>query len=177
MQENQDQPDARNAQRSNILLWRLAVMAQERGESAQDVARQIKVSYPYFMALLRGQRPIENASKEVLTAIANYLGISVAQAYVWAGVLRAEDFFSPKSLQTEMADLYRHMMSNPEFGTYVPTPDEWRSLPTTTKVLIAALYERATGERFLSALMVPGLGDAPRNDSGRAQRGERAILP
>lgn len=151
----EDKPHEGAEPSANLLLWRLTVRARERGHSAHDLAHVLGISYPYLQALLRGARPIEGASKTVLSAMAEYLGVSVAQAFVWAGVLVAQDFFYQPTLENNLARLYDAMLNDSEIGPFTPPPEKWRDLPGDIKVFIAALYERASGRRFLDPVKIP----------------------
>lgn len=146
---------ARPSDSANLLLWRLTVRARERGHTAHDLAHALGISYPYLQALLRGERPIAGASKSVLSAMAAYLGVSVAQAFVWAGVLVAEDFFYQPTLQNNLSLLYDALLHDSDVGPFAPPPEKWRELPDDIKVFIAALYERASGRRFLDPVKIP----------------------
>lgn len=147
--------DSTKEPKNNILIWYLTREIAERGWTIHDAATAIEVSYPYLQALLRGQRPIAQASKSVLAAMANFLDIPVAQAFIWSGALTAEDFFRKRSLDTEMSNLYEQMLESEDFGAYMPTATAWASLDNNIRVLIAALYERVTGKRILSPVTVP----------------------
>lgn len=145
----------------NLLIWKLTQLAQQKGDRLTDVADKLGISYPYLSALLRGTRPITQASKSTLAAMAHYLDVPVAQAFVWAGVLTSEDFFQPKRLESDLETLYAALLSHPDFGAYAPTRARWAALDTPTKVLIAALFERASGQRFMAEISVPVYEQAP----------------
>jgi transcriptional regulator with XRE-family HTH domain len=147
--------DSAKDPKNNILIWYLTREIAERGWTIHDAATAIDVSYPYLQALLRGQRPIAQASKSVLAAMANFLDVPVAQAFIWSGALTAEDFFRKRSLESEMSNLYEQMLESEDFGAYMPTATAWTSLDINIRVLIAALYERVTGERILAPVTVP----------------------
>ena len=139
----------------NILLRLLAHTMRNSGDSLQSAAAKLGISYPYLQALLRGQRPVERASKPVLAAISSYLDIPVAQAYIWSGALMAEDFFRQPTLASELDALYEKLLHSTEFGAYAPPPDQWGALDTNVKALIAALHEKASGDRVLEPVCVP----------------------
>ena len=155
--QHQHQPSGSDDHRNggNLLLWSLARKRRDSGDSLQSAAAKLGISYPYLQALLRGQRQVAQSSKPVLAAIANYLDIPVAQAYIWSGALTAEDFFRKPTLASELDALYETLLQSAEFGAHVPTADQWRALDTNLKVLIAALYEKASGVRILEPVRVP----------------------
>ena len=150
--DHKSRDDHRNG--GNLLLWRLARRMRDSGDSLQSAAAKLGISYPYLQALLRGQRPVAQSSKSVLAAIASYLDIPVAQAYIWSGALTAEDFFRKPTLVSELDALYEKLLHSTEFGAYMPTTDQWGALDTNVKVLIAALYEKASGDLVLEPVRV-----------------------
>lgn len=148
-------PSGQDGAGQNLLVIMLTRQIAAREWTLHDAAAALGVSYPYLQALLRGQRPISQASKTVLAAMAEFLDIPVAQAYIWSGALTAEDFFRKRSLDAELRGLYERLLAHPDFGAYAPTTQEWAALHPNLRILIAALYERATGERVLSPVSVP----------------------
>ena len=139
----------------NLLLSLLASKMRECGDTLNSSAAKLGISYPYLQALLRGQRPVAQASKSVLAAISDYLDIPVAQAYIWSGALTVEDFFRKPTLASELDALYEKLVHSTEFGAYMPTADQWGALDANVKVLIAALYEKTSGDRVLEPVRVP----------------------
>lgn len=141
--------------RSNILVARLTATMRERGDSNAEAAKSMDVGYAYYMALLRGERPIQDASKSHLAKFAKYLGVSTAQAFIWAGALSASDFFYEKSVAQELHAVYTHMLSNDQLAHLAPSKMMWDNMPLDQRILIAGLYEQATGLKFLSRVKVP----------------------
>ena len=143
-----------NKQSSVNLLCLLARKMRDSGDTQKSAAAKLGISYPYLQALLLGQRPVAQSSKSVLAAIASYLDIPVAQAYIWSGALTVEDFFRKPTLASELDALYEKLLHSAEFGAYMPTTDQWGALDTNVKVLIAALYEKASGDLVLEPVRV-----------------------
>ena len=136
--------------RQNLLVRALWSCMDRRGHSIHDLADALGVTYGYLLSIARGERPMHSVSRDILTKAAEYLQIPLAQVYVWAGVLAAEDFYNSRSLAFELDALYEDLKNNTGLNFFVPTKEEWDNLPARPKLTIAIMYESLRGKFFLS---------------------------
>lgn len=80
---------------ANLLAQRINVRRLESGQSLADLTIELGVSYSYLVSVLSNAERARSISREFVVRIANYLNVSVAQVYIWAGILTAQDFFEP----------------------------------------------------------------------------------
>lgn len=138
-----------------VLMEALTDAAAIRGETPAELASHLNIGYPYMMALMRGSRPTSELPRKTLEAAADYLDVTVAQAYIWAGALHPTDFISKPRMRKEMATLYRALQDHDDWGGFCPTKAEWARLPDTSRTLIALLFEQVIGTQYLSRTHIP----------------------
>lgn len=132
------------------LINQLWTTMKSRDETPADLAHQMGITYAYLMALARGERPIDHASRPVLTAAAAYLKLPVAQAYLLADALLPEDFAYTPDIEEKFERIHELMLRDPVWCGYAHAPKEWKRLDAKTKLLIGLLYERAGQTKFFS---------------------------
>ncbi len=133
-----------------VLMEALTDAATIRGETPTELGAHLNIGYPYLMSLMRGSRPTSELPRKTLEAAADYLDVTVAQAYIWAGALHPTDFISKPRVRKEMATLYRALQEHDDWGGFCPTKAEWAKLPETSRMLIALLFEQVIGTQYLS---------------------------
>lgn len=131
------------------LMAVLAARASDENLANADLAEKIGVSYPYLMLLLSGGRDTRNLSRKMLMNCASYLGIPVAEAYLLAGVLEPTDFVCNESFEQMKWPMYDAIASNPLYGPFMPTRQEWHSLSDPLKLLVIFSFEQATGIKLI----------------------------
>lgn len=129
------------------LLWNTM---KARGEAPADLASQLGITYAYLMALARGERPIDHASRPVFVAAAKYLKLPVAQTYLLADALFTEDFAYEPDLDEKFDRIHQSMLNDPVWCGYAPSQKEWRLLDKKIKMFLSLLYERNGQTRFFS---------------------------
>lgn len=134
----------------NLLLRALWSCMERRGHSIHDLADALDVTYGYLLSIARGERAVNTVSRDILMRAADYLQLPLAQVYVWAGVLAAEDFYNSRSLAYELDALYEDLRNNIGMNFFLPTKEEWDDLPARPKLTIAIMYEQLRGKTFLS---------------------------
>lgn len=149
-------PGYKKSKRTNVttpkpvLMEMLADAASIRGEAPTELATHLGIGYPYLMTLMRGARSTSELGRETLEKAAEYLDATVAQVYLWAGVLHPLDFFSKPRIRKELATVYRALQEHPDWGGYCPKKTEWTKLSETSQTLIALLFEQVVGRTYLS---------------------------
>ena len=135
------------------LAQRIEIRRAELGQTYAEVPGMLGMSYSHFSTLMSNSSRIKTLSHEKMTAIAKYLNVSLAQVYVWAGVLTAEDFSTPNALEGDLERAFRAMQTDPN-DLLCPTSSEWQSLSQEMRVFIVGLYEWASGSNYLAPLRV-----------------------
>lgn len=138
--------------RRPVLMEMLTEASKMRGQTPHELAHALGIGYPYLMALMRGSRPTATLEREKLVQAADYLDVSVAQAYIWAGALSPADFFSRSTLNKELGTLYLAIRNHPDWGPYCPDQKEWDAIDDDNrmKLMLALLFEHVTGNQYLS---------------------------
>ncbi len=140
---------------NNILVNKVLTTMRERGQTPIEASAAMEVGYSYFMALLRGERRMADASKQTLSKIARYLKISTVQAFFWAGAILPEDFLVEEDVEALLNKAYQAMLRDSRVAHLAPPVSEWNGLTTNAKILIASLYGMATGTEPLPSAQIP----------------------
>lgn len=123
---------------------------------AFDFAKAINVSNSYWRAL-GITKAFGDASGDILRSAAKYLNFPVLTVYMLADVLDAEDCFSPENLQAELEAGFAAMRSDPQFGPYSPDVQGESQLGLRTKISMVLMFEKISGQEFLSKTTVPAV--------------------
>ncbi len=112
------------------------------GIQTQEMCDLIGISKTYFVSLVNGNKRTESITAPTLRKIAKFLGRSLVEIELVAGVKSPEDFFSDTDLNSSLFSVYRMMNADPSINQYLAiTSREWNDLPQNIQVLIAILYE------------------------------------
>ena len=137
-----------------LLMSALARCAQERGQTAPEMAEELGYSYPYINLLLSGARRVDQASEDFIHSCAAYLGVPKAAALMMAGKLQATDFFSPGDFHAGLVDAaMRYIESDPSWAPLVTA--ELRHASAASKLCLVKMYEAATGKTLLAGQFDP----------------------
>ena len=147
--------DARSMKRpGGVLMAALVRCAQERGQTAPEMAEELGYSYPYINLLLSGARRVDQASEDFINACATYLGMPKAATLMMSGKLEARDFFGPGDFHAGVMDAaMRYIESDPAWTSLVTA--ELRHASVASKFCLVKLYEAATGKRLLDGQFDP----------------------
>ena len=153
----------------------LARCAQERGQTAPEMAEELGYSYPYINLLLSGARRVDQASEDFIHACAVYLGVPKAAALMMSGKLQATDFFGPGDFHVGLLDAaMRYIESDPSWAPLVTA--ELRHASAASRFCLVKMYEAATGKTLLAGQFDPhALGrelDRVHAESARMDSGE-----
>ena len=133
------------------MLWQKMTVADE---TPRELASHLKISYVYLMALARGVRPIEKADRAVYVTAAKYLQLPVAQIYLLAGALSAEDFVLKEQLTSKINNTIEQMRIDPKWCGYVPPKAAFSKTPESVKTLLCLVYEDASKQSVMSSVLV-----------------------
>jgi hypothetical protein len=139
---------------TNNLIVQALNQANSRGDSKNTLAELVGMTYVYFMALARGERPVDQMNRKYFVGFANYLQIPIAQAYLLGGALLPSDFLVKETAPALMGNVFTRMRSDSQWGGFVPTNAALSELDNDTKHLICLLYERLVGTSSINSVYV-----------------------
>jgi len=139
----------------SALMSKLWEQAAANNESLPELAGKLDISYPYLMALARGERPTEKMDRAHLVSAAKYLNLSVGQVYLLAGTLLPEDFIFEPTKDEKMQHALAAMRNDPLWTAYAPNEKVWKHADPSVKLLICLLYERAARTSFFDGTEAP----------------------
>jgi len=128
--------------------------SQRRKQTIRELATHIDISYPYLMALARGERPAETMNRKVVVSFSDYLSIPVAQAYLLAGALKPKDFLVESTAESKLARLFTQMRTDKVWCGFMPSDAGLASLDSDVQILIGLLYEQVTHMSGLSSVCI-----------------------
>lgn len=131
------------------LFEKLRAHRDRRGLSNEVIARRLGMSVHTLQAHFSG-RAIKRIDPELVRAIAKEIGIAPLQAFLLAGVVKADDLIESGSIDARLELVAKMLREDPLYFGFAPG-EEWESLPRQTRILIALLYEQATCQHILSA--------------------------
>ncbi len=123
--------------------------AEEQGISSVDFAGMIGLSPSYTNSLMGGSRPWDGTDRATKLKIAKFLGVPLINVLMLAGIVEPSDFMCDDSIDALLDSAYIAIKSDKTWGGLCPSKEEWASLPSATRILIAILYERATEKEIL----------------------------
>lgn len=142
-------------QTPSALMSRLWEQAAANNESPPELADKLDISYPYLMALARGERPTEKMDRAHLVSAAGYLNLPVGQVYLLAGALLPEDFIFEPTQEEKMQYALAAMRKDPLWTAFAPNEKVWKHADPSVRLLICLLYERAARTSFFDGTEAP----------------------
>jgi transcriptional regulator with XRE-family HTH domain len=107
-----------------LIAW-MQEQARARGDTAQEMCKQLGVTFGYIAQLRSGHRKLSGISDDFATACARYLGVPTIVVKLLAGRISLQDFDVPSLTQEEVLRLaVIRMQSHPrarELLTVDPT--------------------------------------------------------
>lgn len=138
------------------LMSRLWEQAAANNESLQELADRLdNMSYPYLMALARGERPTDKMERKYLVSAAKYLNLPVGQVYLLAGVMSPEDFIFEPTKEEKMQHVLAAMRNDPLWAAHAPSEKVWQHADPSLKLLVCLLYERGARTSFFDGTETP----------------------
>jgi hypothetical protein len=139
----------------SALMSKLWEQAAANNESVMELTDHLDMSYPYLMALARGERPTEKIDRAQLVKAAEYLKLPVGQVYLLAGALTPEDFIFEPTKDQKMQHALEAMRNDPLWAAYAPSKKVWQETLPSVQLLICLLYERAARTSFFDGTEAP----------------------
>lgn len=132
------------------LMTQLWNKMRQNGHNSHTASHSLGCSYPYLMALIRGERPSAGMSRQLMLNIATYLGVPPVHVFIQAGAMETSDFFVIEELPGKLSRLHDVMRSDPKWMSHMPSRKEWDSLGEKAQILIGLLYENCGGFLLMS---------------------------
>jgi hypothetical protein len=135
-----------------LLSW-LMLEGSKRGMTTVELAKELGVTFGYFIQLRDGIRSSAHISREFSETCAEFLGLPRISILIAAGVVRRSDFYADAwdlSYRVDRAIAYMRG----DHGSELVVPKSLDDADLETKLLIIQLYERLTG-----MLLVPDRAD------------------
>lgn len=132
----------------SALMSKLWEQAAVNNDSLPELAEKLDMSYPYLMALARGERPTDKVERKHLVMCAKYLNVPVGQVYLLSGALLPEDFIFEPTKEENIQHVLKAMRNDPLWTAHVPSEKVLKHADPSLKLLICLLYERAARTSF-----------------------------
>lgn len=135
----------------NALVMRLKSKMERDGFVLSDLSKRLHVSTSYLSLIFRGLRPTSGLSVHIHRRIADYLGISPANAFLMSGIMELSDLSSEETLPQKLTRARELMLLDQRWVGYVPTNGVWEKLSQDVQMLICLLYEDAGGHKIFES--------------------------
>ena len=123
------------------------VYLSQHDMSIKDAAAKLGLSYIHVASLLNGTRRFSGLAQDSQKRIAKFLGISKIQFFVLCGMLSPKDLL-PNNSTDSLSETMQQIQSDPTLQMFAPSKAEIETASESVKVLLAALYEKATSKSF-----------------------------
>lgn len=129
----------------------LRAKMERDGLSSVELAERLGIGQSYLSQLLRGVKRTQTAGESLLRACAKYLGVPPVTAYLLAGKLKAEDFFSvtPKEWDVSIDNALFTLSQSHFAANAAVTHEHLRQSTDPLKLLLIHLFENATSTTLL----------------------------
>lgn len=144
------------------------------GMGATEFATMIGMSPSYTSSLLNGSRPWDGTDRKTKEKVAKFLGIPLISVLMLAGIIEPKDFVFDDSIDTSLDNAYGGLKTHPVWGAFC-RKEEWNSLPMNTKILVALLYEAATGNEIIKKSRMIQVVEKAK--ATRKPRGAKPVAP
>lgn len=138
-----------------LLMAMLFGRAQQLGQTGQEMALELGVTYGFIGQLRSGVRQTCNVDDRHLLRMAEYLGVPKVVVLLAAGKLNVDDFFEDDSCFSDgiLNAALQIMAQDPVCG--IPLPADAYKASYELKVYLITLYEATTGRRILRTRWLP----------------------
>ena len=133
------------------LIRALNARAAILGMDPRAVARELDMSYSYFIMMANKPSRFAGINRRFMRNIARFLGINTVMAYQYAGFLEEEDLNVEVTVDLLLAKSREDMERDPFYGIYVPDAQEWNKLSLYLRLLVHAMYSEVQDLRIKSA--------------------------
>lgn len=151
------------------LIRVLLAESTRRGDTMDQMARELGVPYQRIAEWRRGETNVANAKRSVLRAAARYLEVPTAFVFCLAGVITVEDVLTPSDAAAP--DRFRRLLgdlrTDPAWAGFVP--EALMTADPEVQRFVALLYKELRGKagghearefEWMRAIHRAALGDA-----------------
>jgi hypothetical protein len=133
------------------LLALLIEQANTSGISEKTLATEVlKISHTYYLALRAGTKPMLRLGDDVITRIAEFLGLPLVVVKLAAGQLKVEDFYqNGRIVRDYLVPAMKYIQADNKIGPYMPA--SLLGADADVQLFIVKLYERVTNH-----VLIPG---------------------
>lgn len=130
--------------------------AKSRGQSCDEMAREIGVSSTYIAQLRNGHRSSVDIKQGVAEACGKYLGVPPVVIKLVAGGIRLSDFVCAHETEEEMLDrVMRKVQDDPQLRYLLPP--NLSQLSSTAKKALALMYAETAGHEIFGHRELPSI--------------------
>lgn len=165
-----DVAEAPGSLKGSYLIDAIAHEAVNQGVDILSLYDQFGFTETYWKAIVNGHRSISNAAQARLELIAEFLNRPLIQVLNLAEVLEPRHFFAPGTIDDDLNQVYKAMLEDRHWSSFVIAPDRWDALDRDSKILIAMLYQEATSRHLKAQFSVAAINRSSSTArSGRPQ--------
>lgn len=137
-----------------LLGW-LEDEAHNRGQTLQQMSKELGVTYGYIAQLRSGLRSQKSISKVFATSCARYLGVPTVVILLLSGFLTLRDFASYEmDEEAQLNRALRKMMQDPQLLIVLGAVD-LLSLTLESKRMLVNIYGEFLGHDYLGGPLLP----------------------
>lgn len=118
------------------LLDLLRKTAEKLGHNKARTAQEIGIAPSYLTTILKGMKPVQNLSHEVLRQMAAYCEVPTLVIYCKAGLINAEDSVWKPSAEEQLEVFREQADVDPSCTGHVPDRKTWEKWPLQAKIWI-----------------------------------------
>lgn len=108
----------------------------------REQAARLGITYVYFMALRRGDRPTEKVGVEVVRRFAVFMEMSPLVVSFYLGVFENRDFEVATTLESKLEWSFDNMKRHQTWGMYLPSKAEFGKLDENLQVLMVLMFNQ-----------------------------------
>ncbi len=161
--------DTDGALKGSYLIDAIAHEAVNQGVNINDLYERFGFQETYWKAIINGNRSISNAAQARLELIAEFLNRPLIQVLNLAEVLEPRHFFAPGTIDDDLNLVFKTMLEDRHWSTFVMPPERWDALDRDAKILITLLYQEATNRNLKAQFAVAEVTREPARPPVRAK--------
>lgn len=161
--------DTDGALKGSYLIDAIAHEALNQGVDINDLYERFGFQETYWKAIINGNRSISNAAQARLELIAEFLNRPLIQVLNLAEVLGPHHFFAPGTIDDDLNLVFKTMLEDRRWSTYVMPPERWDALDRDAKILITLLYQEATNRNLKAQFAIAEITREPARPPAKAK--------
>lgn len=162
--------------KGSYLIDAIAHEAVNQGVDILGLYDRFGFTETYWKAIVNGHRSISNAAQARLELIAEFLNRPLIQVLNLAEVLEPRHFFAPGTIDDDLNQVYKAMLEDRHWSSFVIAPDRWDALDRDAKILITMLYQEATSRHLKAQFAIAEINrsSAARSSAAQPSAGDSA---